>query len=363
MGRRPSIYFADGSYRFSHAGKKFRFRTRAAAWAALEHIQPADPTRRPTVISEMIDAYLARRAIARGSEAEFARQMIREFNDFCGRCGAPAVADIPRTILYDYLAHLRSRQQRRGKTRRARQRPLSAETIRKKLRYASAVLTWGNRQGWLPQVIDRPTLAPVPFRGRQLSPSELARLHAVLASPRCRRVLPLVRFLLETGLRPGEARRLRWDQVTGDMLVIEQHKTARHGGRPRMVPLSPTASRILREQRNDTPHVFPSSTGRPYTPSGLSSILRRHGLSIYRLRHTWAQAAVEAGVQREVIAAIMGHANSRMLEHYVTLHDSRLRAAALRLDGLSRPNTVARSRPRSAAPRKARGRRSASETG
>jgi integrase len=66
----------------------------------------------------------------------------------------------------------------------------------------------------------------------------------------------------------------------------------------------------------DTGFVFTKDDGAPYHPQSLSSAFRRHarraGLPAIRyhdLRHSYATAALVAGVRPKVVSARLGHAN------------------------------------------------------
>jgi integrase len=62
--------------------------------------------------------------------------------------------------------------------------------------------------------------------------------------PAYRRLLVFLKF---TGCRPGEASRMRWADVQFDQaaVVLQEHKTAKKTGKPRVIPLVPTALKLL----------------------------------------------------------------------------------------------------------------------
>jgi len=332
MGRRAKGYQCrDGTWRVQLGSKRYRRRTRAEILelvAAAERAEHQPTSDAPRTVTGLVRHWIAWKAQIAGRFPAHADEMLAELVD---THGSDALASIDRDFLTGYLGELRTRPSR---CRYGSAHRLGAETIRKKVRYASSVLSWGHGRGWVPIRPDVPALPAPPFAGRAYSQAELAALLASLAaSPRCKRFLPLIRFILETGVRPGEARQTQWrgiDLERGVMLV-PAHKTA-----PRIVPLSPTAAEIIRQLSHQHPRwVFVSYRGQPYSQQGLSSILKRRGFSIYRLRHTWCQRAADKGVPQRIIEEWMGHVDSQMIRHYVRVAETALHAAAAATDGLS----------------------------
>ena len=140
----------------------------------------------------------------------------------------------------------------------------------------------------------------------------------------------VLRFILETGCRPGEACYLLWSEVDFDrsVCILSDHKTARTG-RTRTVFLSPGAVDILKAQPHKSEHVFTSRLGKPYTPSGLRSIAKRHGLdTVYSLRHTRAQTMLDGRVPMEDVAKLLGHKDLSIVQTYAQVRDDRARDVA-----------------------------------
>ena len=100
---------------------------------------------------------------------------------------------------------------------------------------------------------------PRPKLTRFLSREEICRLHEVLDGdetrrPSCKSQADIIRLLLLTGCRTGEILNLRWREVDGDTLELEDSKTG-----PRQVLLSPEARTIIeRQPREGSSWVFPS---------------------------------------------------------------------------------------------------------
>jgi integrase len=179
-------------------------------------------------------------------------------------------------------------------------------------------------------------------RTRVLSPEEELRLFQ--AAERNPPLWRLLRFLLATGARLGEARALTWDRV------IFEHPTRRphvvfvgtKNGSTRSVPLTPAVVEMLRGMRSDprspvNPHVFLSrSWGHlgPYVRGPFTGFERARteaGLEDFRihdLRHTCASRLVQAGVPLYTVGKLLGHRTLAMTARYAHLADDGLDAIA-----------------------------------
>ena len=172
---------------------------------------------------------------------------------------------------------------------------------------------------------------------RFLSRDEIDRLHRVLdrQTRKSSRVqADIVRLLLLTGCRKGEIVGLRWSEVRGDMLVLEDSKTG-----PRRVPLNTQARHILeRQPRGESPFVFPSprDPSRPRDPDLRLwyRVRREAGIEdcrLHDLRHTHASHAVMNGVPVPVVSRLLGHSDVRMTLRYAHLGDRDIEEAAERV--------------------------------
>lgn len=228
-------------------------------------------------------------------------------------------------------------------------RPLAAQTVR----YAHAILS-----GALEQAVRWQMLSDNAARHVQLPKLERREMKALSAAEAGEFCKALVgdRFeayfvlLLGTGLRPGEARALRWSDVDfeagrvtvqrtlprrrqGDPIGFEDPKTARSR---RMVPLLATVSRVLRQHRArqakerlqlgdsyaaELDLVFTNEIGEPVNERNL---VRRHfkpaleraelpaSLRVYDLRHSFASLAMAAGAHVKAVSDRLGHSSTKM---------------------------------------------------
>ncbi len=271
----------------------------------------------PETVVEAIEAWLA----ANGGDWE--RWILKTWDAFAGHV---PLCDLKTSHLADYLRHLQGLEQ-------------AAATVRHKIRMARRVLSWCVKNAYLDAMPEVPK-APKPVtRPRDIDQKRLTAAFDSLPE----RAGVVLRFILETGCRPGEACQLLWSEVDFDrsLCVLSQHKTA-HAGRTRTLFLSPGAVDILKDQPHKSKHVFTSRTGKPYTSSGLRSIAKRHGLdTVYSLRHTRAQTMLDQGVPMEDVARLLGHKDLATVQTYAQVRDDRARSVAQTLASPLQPQPAA----------------------
>jgi integrase len=143
-------------------------------------------------------------------------------------------------------------------------------------------------------------------------------------------------FLKFTGCRPGEAASMRWANVRFDegAVVLQEHKTARKTGRPRIIPLVPTVIKLLRsmqthgrdaEEMGAQDHVVTNRRGNALSRGWLSLKMQRlrkrlglaKGVTLYGLRHRYGLMGIKNGVNLKLLSLCMGHARTQMTEHYI----------------------------------------------
>lgn len=173
-----------------------------------------------------------------------------------------------------------------------------------------------------------------------LTLEQVAQLLNASAESRYR---PLFEFLLNTGMRRGEALALKWTDVDTRKDVIKVCGTlARQDGRlvvtstktaksARVLPMSPkvaallssirAAQRVERLQAGSkwaaTGFVFTTEIGEPCDPRNalraLKTAAKRAGLSegigLHTLRHTGAAVAIANGTHLKVISELWGHSS------------------------------------------------------
>lgn len=172
--------------------------------------------------------------------------------------------------------------------------------------------------------------------------------------------------LLMTGLRPGEALGLRWEDVDGTSLRVRRAVTRGAGetyrldspknGKSRVVALGDVAVRALRRQRaeqaewklklgtsyDDQGLIFASSTGaiahrrniiKRYWRPLLKAVRLPTSLRLYDLRHSHATLLMAAGEHPKIVQERLGHSSIRLtLDTYTHVVPGMQERAAARLD-------------------------------
>jgi len=213
---------------------------------------------------------------------------------------------------------------------------------------------------------------PEDGRERFLSEAEIARLSEVLAKHPERTTVALVRFLMFTGCRFGEATSATWDQF--DLTAGSWTKPSSHVKRKRQHKsrLNAPALALLIERRRETTGrlVFPTTKParkhkgleeRPITTiktawakicrdAGLSErvekrdragnvVLNNKGKPVmvwkstvrpHDLRHSFASVLAGSGSSLQLIGKLLGHTQLKTTERYAHLTDDALWAAAER---------------------------------
>ena len=172
-------------------------------------------------------------------------------------------------------------------------------------------------------------------RRRYLSADELGRLASALADQRDRQAANIIRFLLLTGARRGEALAARWEEI--DLVAGAWNKTAT-GTKQKLdhfVPLSEAAVQLLVEIRHNGEFVFPGRDGghRRDVQGAWRAACKSAGITgarLHDLRHTYASVLASAGLSLPVIGALLGHQTPATTARYSHLTNDPLRAATER---------------------------------
>ena len=182
----------------------------------------------------------------------------------------------------------------------------------KLLAYAGPLFRWAAREDLVPYnfIPDVVRLGSPKKRDRFLDDGEVALLWEATHganTPSLAAYCRLLRFLLLTGQRRGEAAPMDWQDVTGDVWRQSDNKA----GRAHNVPLSPLALSCM-NGRAESGLVFAGESGRMSGWSKLKRYLDRRCAiqepwQVHDLRRTCASGMQRIGVEREVIAACLNH--------------------------------------------------------
>jgi integrase len=183
--------------------------------------------------------------------------------------------------------------------------------------------------------------------GKALTDDEVSRLLAAAKKSRSQSLYPALVLLLNTGLRSGELRTMKWRQADLIENTITVGKSKTREGEGRLVPLNEEALKALREWRRcfDNPlpdhYIFPSERygfkgeeghlhgavivydRNPEKPIGSWKVAwnacrKAAGVScrLHDCRHTFVSRLGEARVSEATLVALAGWMSRKMLERY-----------------------------------------------
>ena len=175
-------------------------------------------------------------------------------------------------------------------------------------------------------------------RLKVVSPEEEATLIKWCLSKDLPRYADLFVFLVDTGVRLGEALAVEYGQnLDLEESVIHLYADQTKSAKPRSIPMT---SRVARICRSYCVHGSYESCVRgrlfPFTVDQVQGVWRRFrrdlgitekGYVIHALRHTCASRLVQRGVDLYTVSAILGHASINVTQRYAHLAQSGLKAA------------------------------------
>jgi integrase len=158
----------------------------------------------------------------------------------------------------------------------------------------------------------------------------------------------VVAILADTGLRPDECHRLRWEDIAwlngrNGTLLVTRGKTA---AARRVLPMSPRVRVILEERwvamgRPSEGWIWPAPTKTGHIDH--SSLKKQHAKTLklsgirpfvlYSLRHTFLTRLGESGCDAWTLARIAGHSSVGISSRYVHPSEDRVLAAISQLNG------------------------------
>jgi integrase len=146
-------------------------------------------------------------------------------------------------------------------------------------------------------------------------------------------VLNLIRLLMLTGARLSEIRTAKWEWVDfkNGLLNLPDSKTGK-----KTIYLSPAALEVLEntpQQKNNPYIILGHIEGHPLHNAQkpwrrIRQLAGLDGLRIHDLRHTFASLCIAQGFSLQMVAKLLGHADTRMSERYAHLTKTSIRDAA-----------------------------------
>ncbi len=136
----------------------------------------------------------------------------------------------------------------------------------------------------------------------------------------------LFKFLWQTGCRPVEAKNLKWTDIDYDNNEII-FNCGKNSSINRKFPMTNSISKILHSLKVDSLYVFTEGKKQinndalyHYAKSRLKSLGFNH-ISIYGIRHSFAERLAKANVSPFYIQKLMGHSDMKTTMGY--LHDDK----------------------------------------
>ncbi len=171
-------------------------------------------------------------------------------------------------------------------------------------------------------------------RDRVLSDDEYQRVFEAMDLGRRANLLnpigfDILTFIIFTGCRSSEAKKLTWDEVDFDNSILRL-KDSKTGAKS--IPVSSIALDIIKSvlpyKTSSTSPVFPNSNGRAFAESGLSKhwdFIREHAklenANIHDLRHSFATTGSMTGENIAVIGKVLGHSTIATTSRYTHINN------------------------------------------
>jgi len=212
---------------------------------------------------------------------------------------------------------------------------LSGATINRKLAALGKMLSHAHERGWIPRRPRWKLQKETQGRLRWLTEAEednlLLHFQQTYARPA---EADFLAFLVDTGLRKGEALALTWQDVGQDgCLHVLQSKT----GTWKHVPLTTRAKGILDRRPSEGPKVWPDISydglhARWVKVRELMGLAGDQQFVIHALRHTFCSRLVQRGVAIQTVKALAGHECIQTTLRYAHLAPGNLTAAVALLE-------------------------------
>jgi integrase len=174
------------------------------------------------------------------------------------------------------------------------------------------------------------------LRSREhLTEAEVERLMAAAGDNRwAHRDRTMVLLAFRHGLRAAELVSLRWDSV--DLQAGRLHVNRMKNGTPATHPLAGVELRALRRlkrESEESPFVFTSERGSPFSTAGFRKMVARlgqaagfkFGVHPHMFRHACGYKLANAGVDTRSLQAYLGHASIGSTVRYTALSADRFK--------------------------------------
>ncbi|WP_244182192.1 tyrosine-type recombinase/integrase [Gluconacetobacter entanii] len=128
-----------------------------------------------------------------------------------------------------------------------------------------------------------------------------------------------------TGQRRGDLCRMKWSDIDGGFINVQQEKT----GAVLRIPIHIDLSSFLKQWRGPSDYILTNRIGSKWKPGTLSSAMHKaasegkipKGFNVHGLRKLSATLLAESGCTTHEIASITGHRTLAMVQHYTLSAD------------------------------------------
>jgi integrase len=315
-------------------------------WWNTKHVQQSTRQGNPRIARQMEAAY--KTSLAQGAVGIKKYQPVPSLNEFCQQRFEPwAKANFERTSHKSWLWYrvgmraireyspLAGRKMDEITTEHIadfasyrHSKNLQVSTVNSSLRVLRRILRLAVEWGVVSSSPKVKLLRGERHRDRVLSQKEEARYLAAAIQP----LSDIAAVLTDTGMRPEECLRLRWEAITWTngrhgTLLVTHGKTA---AARRVLPMTKRVHDILeaRWQKSDRPDdgwVWPARTHSSHVEA--STLKKQHHKALknsgvrpfvlYSLRHTFLTRLGESGCDAWTLARIAGHSSIAMSARYV----------------------------------------------
>ena len=221
---------------------------------------------------------------------------------------------------------------------------LQVSSVNSSLRVLRRILRLAVEWGELSSAPNIKRLPGERHRERVISPEEEARY----LSAATEQLAAVATVLVDSGLRPEECYRLRWESITwangrNGTFLVTHGKTA---AARRVLPMTPRVRAILETRWENAGKaiegwIWPASTKSGHVEPG--SLKKQHRTALrfakvrpfvlYSLRHTFLTRLGESGCDAWTLARIAGHSSISISARYVHPSENAVLGAMERLDG------------------------------
>ena len=159
-------------------------------------------------------------------------------------------------------------------------------------------------------------------------------MEATKANRRGHRDATMILVAYRHGLRAAEVVDMRWEQVDFFAATLAVRRVKK--GTPATHPIRGDEIRALRRLQRESPQspfLFVSERGAPFTPAGFAKMVERAGIAAklefkahpHMLRHACGYALANAGHDTRALQAYLGHRNIQHTVRYTELAPNRFK--------------------------------------